>query len=321
VSLLARGSLVSNRPGTIAIRRWSALLCVAIAMSLPSVAAASPSKEFDDARAVFRTGRYKDAIPKLTGLLYPQSRLSESGELAEAHLLLGVAYFETGDRGSADREIEAALALDPSLEISTATFSRGAVRFFEEKRGELDRKGREEATRLERSRRQQLKKRIVETAFVLEKRNYLINFVPFGAGQFQNGERNKAIFFAVSEGALGTVSLSLFAYQLLRYSNGRVPVDEVDATRNLQIAQITSGALFFGFMAWGIIDSLAHYGHTVRREFDPATLDLIDEYLDETLPERGRPGRTPARPSPTSSLHLFPTLAPDGVGLGLSWEF
>ncbi len=301
------------------------LLAVLVFASLSPGAAASPSKEFDDARAVFRSGRYKDAIPKLTGLLYPQSRLSESGELAEAHLLLGVAYFETGDRLAADREIEAALALDPTLEISTATFSRGAVRFFEERRGELDRKGREESARLERSRRQQLKKRIVESAFVLEKRNYLINFVPFGAGQFQNGERNKAIFFAVTEGALGTVSLSLFAYQLLRYSDGRVPVDEVDATRNLQIAQITSGALFFGFMAWGIIDSLAHYEHTVRRELDPATLDLIDEYLDETLPgTRGRPDR-PARPeprrSPSSSLRVFPTLAPDGAGLGMSWEF
>ncbi|HKE16145.1 MAG TPA: hypothetical protein VKB80_14815 [Kofleriaceae bacterium] len=289
-------------------------------------AAASPSKEFDDARAVFRTGRYKDAIPKLTGLLYPQSRLSESTELAEAHLLLGVAYYETGDRGAADRELEAALALDPTLEISTATFSRGAVAFFEEKRGELDRKGREEEARLERARRQQLKKRITESAFVLEKRNYLINFVPFGAGQFQNGERGKAIFFAVTEGSLGTVSLGLFAYQLLRYSNGRVPVEEVEATRNLQIAQITSGALFFGFMAWGIIDSLAHYEHTVRRELDPATLHIIDEYLDETLPgargtRRPPPPPRPAPRPPKSSLRLAPTLAPDSAGVSVTWEF
>jgi tetratricopeptide (TPR) repeat protein len=287
------------------------------------VAAGSPSKEFDDARAVFRTGRYKDAIPKLTGLLYPQSRLSESGELAEAHLLLGVAYYETGDRGAADREIEAALGLDPTLEISRATFSRGAVEFFEKKRGDLERKGREEQERLERARRQQLKKRITESAFVLEKRNYLINFVPFGAGQFQNGERGKAIFFAVTEGSLGTVSLGLFAYQLLRYSNGRVPVDEVNSTRNLQVAQITSGALFFGFMAWGIIDSLAHYEHTVRRELDPATLHIIDDYLDETLPgargtRRAPPPSPPTRP-PKSSLRLAPTLAP--AGLSVTLEF
>jgi tetratricopeptide (TPR) repeat protein len=307
-------------------RRLALLLAVvALAAHVPA-AAASPSKEFDDARAVFRTGRYKDAIPKLTGLLYPQSRLSESTELAEAHLLLGVAYYETGDRGAADRELEAALALDPTLEISTATFSRGAVSFFEQKRGELDRKGREEEARLERARRQQLKKRITESAFVLEKRNYLINFVPFGAGQFQNGERGKAIFFAVTEGSLGTVSLGLFAYQLLRYSNGRVPVDEVEGTRNLQVAQITSGALFFGFMAWGIIDSLAHYEHTVRRELDPATLHIIDEYLDETLPgARGtRRPPTPPRPAPRppkSSLRLAPTLAPDGAGVSVKWEF
>ena len=301
-----------------------ALLVAAVALAWQAPkAAGSPSKEFDDARSVFRTGRYKDAIPKLTALLYPQSRLSESAELAEAHLLLGVAYYETGDRGSADREIEAALALDPTLEISTATFSRDAVEFFEKKRGELDRKGREEEERLERARRQQLKKRITESAFVLEKRNYLINFVPFGAGQFQNGERGKAIFFAVTEGSLGTISLGLFAYQLLRYSNGRVPVDEVDATRNLQVAQITSGALFFGFMAWGIIDSLSHYEHTVRRELDPATLHIIDEYLDETLPaargsRRAPRPRPPARP-PKSSLRLAPTLAP--AGLSVTLEF
>jgi tetratricopeptide (TPR) repeat protein len=295
-----------------------AVQCIAAALLflLPLAASASPSKEFDDARAVFRTGRYRDAIPKLTGLLYPQSRLSESSELAEAHLLLGVAYFETGNRDAADREIEAALALDPTLEINTATFSRGAVTFFEKKRGELERKEREEAARLERSRRQQLKKRFMERAIVLEKRNYLINFVPFGAGQFQNGERGKAIFFAVTEGSLGAVSLGLFAYQVLRYPDGHVPTGEVDSTRNLQIAQITSGALFFGFMAWGVIDSLSHFEHTVRRELDPATLDVIDEFLDEE--ERTRSKRPP---KPQSSLRLFPTLAPDQAGVAVTLEF
>ena len=287
-------------------------------------AQASPSKEFDDARAVFRTGRYRDAIPKLTGLLYPQSRLSESAELAEAHLLLGVAYYETGDRQAADRELDVALALDPTLEISTATFSKGAVEFFEQRRRELDRKEREESERLARTRRQQLKRRIVQSAFVLEKRNYLINFVPFGAGQFQNGERGKAIFFAVTEGSLGTISLGLFAYQLLRYPDGRVPTEEVESTRNLQIAQITTGAMFFGFMAWGIVDSLLNYEHTVRRELDPASLDLIDEFLDEEEIKRGSPrppSRAAPRRRPESSLRLLPTLTPEGAGVALSWEF
>ena len=87
---------------------------VALGVGLSS-ADAAPLDELVEARNAFRDGDFSGAIPMLSKLLYPQARLAEREELAEAHLLLGVAYFETGDSAAAQVEFEQALLLGPRL--------------------------------------------------------------------------------------------------------------------------------------------------------------------------------------------------------------
>ena len=61
----------------------------------------------------------------------------------------------------------------------------------------------------------------------VEKRNFLVNFVPFGAGQFQQGRTSLGIVFAAGEGALAVTSIiAYFAYEGL-FETGSVELDDV----------------------------------------------------------------------------------------------
>src|SRR4029079_9277025 len=50
-----------------------------------------------------------------------------------------------------------------------------------------------------------------------ERHSFAVNFIPFGAGQFQNGERRKGWLFLGAEAVLGAVSVGAFATNLGLY--------------------------------------------------------------------------------------------------------
>lgn len=285
------------------------LVVYLLAMLLaPAAFAATPSQELGQARSTFRAGDFSATIAILSALLYPQPRLSDRGELSEAHLLLGVAYFETGRREAAARELESALFLDNSLTIEGGLFSDEAVAFFQDRKRDIERRSHDSDERARLARDRERLRQLLKNVVVVEKRSYYLNFIPFGTGQFQNGQRRKGLAFAVAQGALGATSIGLYSYQVLRYGfRGKVPREEVDQVRDIQIVQVASGALCLGAIVWGIIDSLAHYEHTYKRELDPGTR----EFLEEDLKDERRP----------SSVRFTPTFGPDAAGAGLTWEF
>jgi tetratricopeptide (TPR) repeat protein len=290
----------------------------ALALS-PSARAAPASQELADARSRFRAGAYPDAIAALSALLYPQSRLSDPAELAEAHLLLGVSYFETGRRESAARELDSALFLDRTLTIEAGLFSEDAVAFFDAKKKELERRAQAEEERTRLARERAAIRRFLASAVVVEKRNYLLNFVPFGTGQFQNGQRGKGMAFAISQGVLAGGSIGLASYQVIRYGlSGKVPREEVDAVRRIQVLQVAAGAAFYGLWVWSVVDALANYEPAVRRELDPATQEELEKLYRE---EEREPAPTRAPASREGGAHLLPLLGPDAAGAALSWEF
>jgi hypothetical protein len=299
-------------------------LGLALALATPVAIAASPTQELGQARSTFRAGDFSSTIAILSALLYPQARLSDRGELAEAHLLLGVAYFETGRRDSAARELESALFLDGSLTIEGGLFSDEAVAFFQDRKRDIERRANDSDERARLARDRERLRQLLKNVVVVEKRSYYLNFIPFGTGQFQNGERRKGLAFAVAEGALGATSVGLYSYQVLTYGfRGKVPREEVDQVRDIQVVQVASGALCLGVMVWGIIDSLAHYEHVYKRELDPGTREFLEEDMKDGDRKDDGADRRDVRPPapPASSLRFSPTLGPGYAGAGLTWEF
>lgn len=298
-------------PGLTARVAW-VLVAIVTLLCIARSALATPAADLNDARTQFRGGNYAEAISLLSSLLYPKAQLTGKAQLAEAHLLLGVAYLETGNVKGADTEFEEALFLDPTLKLDPLVFSARAVDVFDHKRRQLeDRLAVEEKLRQEAALRERLQF-IVANSRVIEQRSYYINFLPFGLGQFQNKDYGKGTALLVSQAVLGGTSFALWGLQVFRYGfPGDVPLDDVSLVNTMQVAQITTGIGFYALYAYGVIDSLIHYEPVIIRPHDP-------EYLKELEKEFELQQKKKAK---TTSLRLMPAVGPDHAGLGLSLEF
>ncbi len=286
----------------------------ATAGAAPGRGPLTPKAELTNARDAFRAGKYRKAIPLLNYLLYPKAKLANTSTLVEAHLMLGICHFETGNTKLATREFEEALFLDPQANVDTELASQPAVLLFQKTREELRKRAQDDAQRLRLAQERAAYKEALKNLVVIEKRPYYINFIPFGAGQFQNGESRKGVFFFVSETIFGGTSAGLFLWQTFKYGlGGRVPQEDAELVRRVQQIQVVTGGVALGLMAWGIIDSLIHYKPSIQRKAD-----------ESLLPKRLR---YPVKQPPTShklktpNLKLTPALGPNSAGAAFTWTF
>lgn len=92
-----------------------------------------------------------------------------------------------------------------------------------------------------------------------ETRPVYVALIPFGAGQFQNRQVGKGIFFLATQVATASASLGVFAYLRTKYERGLVPVQDAESARRLQLVQVGAGWAFVGLAAWGVVDALLHH--------------------------------------------------------------
>jgi tetratricopeptide (TPR) repeat protein len=293
-----------------------AVLVAIAAITVPASASASPSQDLEQARQSFRQHDYDSAMKLATFLLYPDEKLAQPSDLVEAHVILGASNFETGHRTEAKTEFERALQIQPDKSLTDLLFSEGAIRLFDETKADLEARA-ERDTQLRKlaDERERIRK-YKESLVVVERRSFGVNFVPFGAGQFQNKQPVRGVLFAAGEGITGGVSVGVFLYLASKYGlNAQVPVLDGPGVRQLQQVEIGTGIAFFAIYAWGVVDALLHYQPRVQIEGDDTLLP----------PLRDLPPDKPTKPLPKKTsildrLHVRPMIAPDGAGIGLSWE-
>ncbi|MDB4957623.1 MAG: hypothetical protein JWO36_5192 [Myxococcales bacterium] len=288
---------------------------VALALIVASgVAEATPSSDLNRGRKSFQNADWNSAISVLLTLLYPTVQLGTQDEVVEAFVLFGASYFELGNRARARQEFERALQIDPEREITTNAFSTGAVQLFDDTKAEMQKKAAADAERRKLAEKiaalEEYKKHLVE----VEVHHYAYNFVPFGAGQFQNHDSAKGILFATGEGLTFAASVGSWLYLVNKYGincPNCVKAGDRGTALNLQQLEIGAGIAFFGLYAWGVVDALRHYKPEERLKDDHAPhLDLRD--LDAPAPKK--------KTSFLDHLHLAPMITPQSVGIGLGWE-
>jgi tetratricopeptide (TPR) repeat protein len=256
--------------------------------------AATPALQLDKGRDSFKRGDWQSAIEVVNLLLYPELQLARKEQVVEAHILLGAAYYQIGDRERAREEFQRALEIEPEQSIGTRLFTEGAIRLFEETKTDLRiAKEREDEKRRIAQRLKEIED-YKKSLIVYETHSYYANFIPFGAGQFQNRQRGKGIMFAVTQGVTGGVSAGVFFYLASKYGlvSTSVPRTEATTVLRLQQLEVGSAALFFGLYAWSVVDSLLHYKPRQRVEGDDS---LLPSELQD--PE----GKPPAPPLGTST--------------------
>lgn len=285
------------------------------------------TEEFQRGKNAFDRGEFARAVEIIHPLLYPEIRLQSDNQIVLAHRVLGVAYLFERNEPDAKVEFRKLLQMSPDYRFDPLLDPPEVVDFFNLVRkeysselGQLEAKRRELEKARERDREQCEK--VLAGPAVIEKRigrnAFAVNFLPFGAGQFQNGQRGKGWSFLAVEGVLGATSVAAFATNLAvyglrpqrrcRFDVGATacPPEDIDhseenRSRLLTDVQVVSGAMFFAAVVWGIADAIYYYRPETQLADSDAAL----------------PGSTatswPMRPSPAAINRT--------IGPGLSFRF
>jgi tetratricopeptide (TPR) repeat protein len=299
----------------------SFLLAALLFQAAPTV----PNEDLQRGKNAYDRGEFARAVEIIRPLLYPEIRLQSEGQIVQAHRILGVAYLFEKDEAEATHEFRKMLQLTPDYHFDPLLDPPEVVDFFNNVRkgyeAELgDLEARRKAMDQARQRDKEECDKVRAGPTVVERRvgrnSFTTNFIPFGAGQFQNGQRTKGWAFLVSESVLGAVSIGAFATNLAvygfrpqracRYDVGSTacPADAIDHTdenrsRWLTRVQVASGAMFFGAVALGVIDALYFYTPETQLAFAPA----------------------PRRQTTAGTLRLSPAVMDRAIGPGLSFRF
>jgi len=311
------------------------------------LAAPAPSVEDEALRAdlaalnaAYEYGRYAEVLARANARIDGPGL--DAAALVELHKLAGLSAFNLHRMDEAERHVAALLRLDPDFSLDPFVYPPVAVGYVEKQRrtmaAELEflreqRRQREAAakaaaeeraalareTEVQRRKLEEMSRQI--TVRTVEKHNVLVNFVPFGAGQFQEGRVGVGIGFAVGEGVLAITSIvAYFVYggfittRTVQFPGSSVsivqtgiPAASADEAQTWRVVKVTSGIGFYAVYVAGVLDALLHY-----------QAEVVTTHI-ETLPGPG-----PATPASEGAsgprVELVPP--PQGsVGLGLGMRF
>lgn len=113
---------------------------------------------------------------------------------------------------------------------------------------------------------------LTPSVVVVESRSYLLDFVPFGVGQLQQGRTRAGLLFASTELILGATSVAAYLAidGLVRQSTftgdprlttltvRAIPAGRMGEANALSAVKLVSGIAFYALCALGIIDAVFH---------------------------------------------------------------
>ncbi len=194
-------------------------------------------------------GNYGAAIDQLRALLYPMRLVSDS-QVIEARKYLGLSYYLLSRPVDMREELEKLLYIDPDYQLDPFSIPPPIIDEFERIREQA--KPQLDVIRLRRAEQSgnaSAVRRIEASIPPTTGARGVTSFLPFGVGQFENGDASMGLFFALTEAVL--LGLNIAAYLYATYGIGDdYPSGDHGLVRGLQITQYASLSLFA--LTWGI---------------------------------------------------------------------
>ncbi len=342
--------------------------CLALILLAAGAALAQPvplSREADLAklRTVYEFGKFEEALGKALALI-SEERASEKPNqesLLELYKYAGASAFNLGKSREAEPHFLALLQIDPDYALDPFIYPPPVVKFLEQIKHDnsavLDairqtrREQRQRATleKEERQRKEQeeARRRVEQltqltTVRTVERRSFLLNFIPFGAGQFQQGRNTLGVLLASSEVALAVTSVVAY-WQLegmitkteikvdgrlgsedtVTYVVRGIPPNRAAEATAWRVVKYSTGAAFYSLAVYGVIDAIYHHQDEVvtSTATEPVSAPAGSQKLSPPSPTT-EPGPSShqsegARP-PTISFFPVPG---GGVGAAMSLTF
>jgi tetratricopeptide (TPR) repeat protein len=256
-------------------------LLVALAVLFATRAASADARaELEKARASFVARNWTDAEERLRTLLDPRTgTLKERPLISQARMYLGATQLALGKKDEAKESFEKLVLDDPTFEPDPLSFPGEAINTFIDVRSSLleqiktasqnaarlaeEKRAREEAEReaqriwLERVKAQAAEEKITV------RNSRIVASLPFGAGQFQNGQ---LVLGGVVLGAqAASVGGTIVTYAMYRYARGRENEELAgdlglapqwhQRAEDLRIANLAFAGSFLGTAALGILQA------------------------------------------------------------------
>ena len=229
-------------------------------MGLVMALVLSASPTLEPAREAYQAGELAKAHAELEALLYPL-RLNDTGEEAEAHLLLAATYHAQEDPGRAEREVVEALAASPEVKRDPLLYPPDFIAFVERVRTPRAASISERAGQRRRPVLVPPEPALppqVELALprrAMPSRGWYL--VPFGVGHFMHQRETKGTVLAVTQGGTFAVSaVSLGAALALRGPDGKYTAGDAATARVLNVSYLVGAYAFAALYAYGVLDGL-----------------------------------------------------------------
>jgi hypothetical protein len=285
---------------------------VAVGVTLAPAARADATADLEKAHNAYVARQYDEAEMRLRALLDAKTgTLVDPDKVADARMYLAATLIAEKKNDEANALLEQLLTdrsdyqpdpLRVSLEaIDALTDARTRIRDkLAALQAEKVRKTQEEKAKIESERlKQQVRlaqlEQLAGTEIVEHSNSRLLAMVPFGAGQFQNGQTALGWTFLLSEGALAIgsgISAGFWYYYVQQEQAG---VNNNDGTakgyRDLAAGWSVAGDAMFGGFALVALIGIVHAQLT---------------FVPETVETRKRP---------LPPVTLAPTIGPGGLGL------
>jgi hypothetical protein len=260
------------------------------------VLALAAPPELKRARDRFEFGAWADAAGTLRQLLASGKKLTDA-ESIETYRMLGIAEYHLGDTQQARAAFVNLLSFDPDYKLDPFLVPPPIVEFFDAVRRdnepalaplrEQKRALREQERLADEARRRLLAEEQARSGpptrlLRVQERLYLFNWMPLGAGQFQNGDRAKGTAIASGQVVAGAVNLAaIIAHSQLADSMSRCTSAEPGCSRppysdsdrrlleRIDTVKYVSAALFWALYAYGVWDAHRHFVPIVETEINP----------------------------------------------------
>jgi hypothetical protein len=252
-------------------------LCVVVICSLPRVAAANELDEFQQALRAYENQDYALASSLFEALVGgDQARVQNRALRLESRKYLAASYLFVGRPAEAAEQFGKLLSEDSSYQLDPLSFPEDVQKSFADAREKHERERAVIELEKKRAEKEENKKKISETETDrrkmarlitiaqterVEKRNSRwIGLVPFGAGQFQNGDSAWGTFFAISEGLTGAASIvCYFFHESLRGQNPQDLSEARFAEGAFRYTNQVSLVLLATLVVAGIVDAQLRY--------------------------------------------------------------
>src|SRR5690606_18958225 len=231
--------------------RWSGALVLGVAavVCAPSAARATEVEDFARARAAYEERDFARAASLFEAMVGgPVPAIEDEVLIEESIKYLAATYVFLGRREAAERQFEELLRRRPDYALNRAAFPPAVYEVYQSVRRRFERARREEeAQRLSEAERRAEERRqaliallnLAQVDEVTIRHDPAIAWIPFGAGQFQNGNEGLGAFFLGAEALalLGAVvTLSVWAPLAdAHYEAGERSTIDVGVLRGLQI--------------------------------------------------------------------------------------